>query len=409
MNNLKPLNNEHGMVLVLTMLIMTALVLLGTTALMESQTELKIAANYKNSARVFYDSDAGINFAIGMMEIGLKANPPTFSLPTTVGGTSTLTYTIPSGFTFSISAITMLAANIYSFTSTSTGPNNSQAAITVTFTPAGGIFNYGIFSQNGVTLSGNGYTDSYDSSVGPWALATHHTNGDVGTNASGAGVIRLSGNARIYGNAQVGVGGDASTGITTSGNAAVLGQELVASSPKDMTPVADPGGGTAATLNLSSNDSQTISSGAYRLPSISLSGNATGNISGNVTLYVTGNISISGNATLNVLAGGSLTIYASGTVSISGNGITNNTLLPKNLIIYGTSTCSSVSISGNGNLYGAIYAPNANASITGNGNIYGSIVNSSMTDSGNGSIHYDEALQNVGTSSSLRLLSWRQL
>ncbi|MBU1149493.1 MAG: hypothetical protein KJ800_00905, partial [Proteobacteria bacterium] len=178
--------------------------------------------------------------------------------------------------------------------------------------------------------------------------------------------------------------------------------------PKDMTPMTDPGGGTPETLNISGNNSKTLNSGTYRLPSISIRGNAIGNISGDVTLYVTGNTSISGNGRLNILPGGSLTIYVSGTVSISGNGITNSTALPENLIIYGTSTCTNVRISGNGNIYGAIHAPAAGVSVTGNGDIYGSIIGSTMTISGNGNIHYDEALQNVGTSSDLKLLSWKQ-
>lgn len=401
------LRDEKGMVLVVGLLLIVVLMLLGTTAVITSTTDMKISANYKTSQQAFYDADAGVNYAIGTMEAGLKASPQTFSLPTTVGGTSTITYTVPSGFSFSISDITMLAANAYSFTSTGNGPNNAQAVVIATFSVAG-LFNYGIFGDLGVTLSGNGKTDSYNSSVGPYTWATHNTEGDVGTNSTNAGAISLSGNAEVYGDAQVGVGGNPTTGVTTSGNAAVNGQELAADEPKDMTPMTDPGGGTPETLNISGNNSKTLSSGTYRLPSISISGNAIGNISGDVTLYVTGNTSISGNGRLNILPGGSLTIYVSGTVSISGNGITNITALPENLIIYGTSTCTNVSISGNGDIYGAIHAPAADVSVTGNGNIYGSMIGSTMTISGNGNIHYDEALQNVGTSSDLKLLSWKQ-
>ncbi len=62
-NYLKPLNNESGMVLLLAMLIMSALILLGTTAVMESQTDLRISGNYKTSAIAFYAAEAGVEEA----------------------------------------------------------------------------------------------------------------------------------------------------------------------------------------------------------------------------------------------------------------------------------------------------------------------------------------------------------
>jgi hypothetical protein len=304
----------------------------------------------------------------------------------------------------------MLGTNAYSFTSTGNGPNNAQAVVTATFS-LGGPFNYGIFGDIGVAISGNGRTDSYNSSTGPYTWATHNTNGDIGTNATGAAAISLSGNAKVYGDAQVGVGGNPSTAITTSGNAAVVppGQKLAADEPKDMTPLTLPSGGTSMPAwSISGNNSDTLNSGTYRRPGINISANGKGYISGDVTLYVTGNITISGNGRLKILSGGSLTLYVSGNVIISGNGITNNTSYPEDLQVYGTSTCNSIVISGNSNIYGAIYAPRAAVAISGNGDIYGSVICRSLAMSGNGNIHYDESLQAVGPGSEPKLLSWKQ-
>ncbi|MCP4579689.1 MAG: hypothetical protein GY846_25745 [Deltaproteobacteria bacterium] len=403
--------NEGGAALVIGLMFLTILAMLGTTAVMMTTTDMQIGANYKSSARAFYDADAGVNYAIGNMETGLKASPQTFSLPT-VGNPSQLTYTAPSGFSFSISNVTMLATNVYSFTSTGSGPDNARAVVIATFSVGGGIFNYGIFGDLGVTIRGNGKTDSYNSSDSPYTWATRSTNGDIGTNATGAGAIRLSGNAKIYGDARVGVGGNPSTVITTSGNADVVppGQKLAADEPKDMTPLEFPSGGTSRPAwSLSGNNNDTLNAGTYRLPGISISGNGKGYISGDVTLYVTGNIDIFGNGQLTIQPGGSLTLYVSGTVKIRGNGkITNNTSRPEKLQIYGTSTCTNVRFSGNANIYGAIHTPAAAVSVTGNGDIYGSVIGRSIVVSGNGNIHYDEALQNVGPSFDLKLLSWKQ-
>ena len=415
MKTMKPhllYRDERGAALVISLMFLVILGLLGTTAVVMTTTDIKIGSNYSASQKAFYNADAGVNFAFSKMKAGLKASPQTFGLPTAVGGSPSppLTYTVPTGFSFSISNITMIASKVYSFTSTGSGPDNAQAVIVATFSTAG-VFNYGIFGDLGVILSGNGRTDSYDSSVGPYTWATHNTEGDVGTNAVSAGAIRLSGNAKVYGDTTVGPGGNPASCVTTSGNAEVVppGQKLVADETKDLTPISDPGGGTTlAAWILSANTNYTMPAGTYRLPSIGISGNATGTISGDVTLHVTGNLSISGNGKLIIPAGSSLKIYASGTVSISGNGISNNTGFPKNLQIYGTSTCSSLSISGNGNLYGAIYAPVAAVSVTGNGDIYGSAIGRTINISGNGNLHYDEDLQSVGPCSDLKLLSWQE-
>ena len=133
----------------------------------------------------------------------------------------------------------------------------------------------------------------------------------------GGGVVALSGNAVINGDAEVDPGGNPDTDITTNGNAAVNGNKGTAEITKDMTPMTDPGAGTPETLSVSGNNTKTISSGTYRLPNISISGNAKGEISGDVTLYLDVNTNISGNGKLKILPRGSLTIYASGTVNIS--------------------------------------------------------------------------------------------
>ena len=113
-----------------------------------------------------------------------------------------------------------------------------------------------------------------------------------------------------------------------------------------MMPMTDPGGGTPETLSVSGNNTKTISSGTYRLPNISISGNAKGEISGDVTLYLDVNTNISGNGKLKILPRGSLTIYASGTINISGNGIVNQNIAPRpeEFVLFGTSSCTSVSV-----------------------------------------------------------------
>lgn len=59
----KVLNNERGMVLVVSVLMLAVLTGLGTTAFMQTSTDLKISGNYKMSVQTFYASEAGIEEA----------------------------------------------------------------------------------------------------------------------------------------------------------------------------------------------------------------------------------------------------------------------------------------------------------------------------------------------------------
>ena len=398
-----------------------------------TSTDMKIGANLKSANQAFCQAEAGVRFAMVTIKAGLKADPPSFTLPTSTdpddaGHSVSLTYNLPSGFSFVISDITKVAANTYSFKSTGSGPDNSKAAITVTFSTTG-PFSFAAFGQIGVAMSGNGFTDSYNSSEGPYTWATRGTNGDVGTNSTAARAITLSGRVRVYGDAQVGPGGDPETGIRKSGRATVTGQESAADELKDMTPLTLPNGGRRIPPWIISSGgkrkdirekrgkfrpernisptSNTLSSGTYRTQRVDISG--TGIIEGDVILYVEGNIKISGNGRIKIKPGGSLTIYAAGPISISGSGgITNSTFIPENLQIYGTSTCTQIAMSGNASMYGAIYAPSAAVAMSGNGSIYGSVVARYIAMSGNGNIHYDEALATVGSGTDLKLLSWRE-
>jgi Tfp pilus assembly protein PilX len=57
------LNNERGIVLVVSVLLLAVLAVLGTTAIMQTSTDLKISSNYKAATQTFYGAEAGIEEA----------------------------------------------------------------------------------------------------------------------------------------------------------------------------------------------------------------------------------------------------------------------------------------------------------------------------------------------------------
>jgi cytoskeletal protein CcmA (bactofilin family) len=170
-----------------------------------------------------------------------------------------------------------------------------------------------------------------------------------------------------------------------------------------------------------------IPTGTINSGPLSLSGNATRTLSTGTYWFTS--ISITGNGQLNV--SGAVKIYVTGSVNIGGNGIATAGNLPPNLFIYGTAAdlnspttnvCTSISIHGNGNFYGAVYAPSAAISVSGNGQVFGSLTGNTVTINGSGSaaFHYDEALGNLGrfltettsttyTTTGYTRYSWREI
>ncbi len=219
-------------------------------------------------------------------------------------------------------------------------------------------------------MSGNAVFDSYNSNYGAYGGSNKNANGTVAVNSTGIGKLGLSGNAKINGNVLVGYGGE-STVVSTSGNAKITGTR--SNLTQDWTnpaTVTVPTGATPVSLNVSGNNTLTLSAGTYSASSISISGNA------------------------KIVTSGEVTIYVSGAINISGNGILVTNNHPANLILYSTGS-SNVSISGNGSFYGGIYAPNSAVTTSGNGDFFGAMISKTYTQTGNGSIHYDVAMNTI--------------
>ena len=124
------------------------------------------------------------------------------------------------------------------------------------------------------------------------------------------------------------------------------------------------------------------------------------------------------------VTGSSAKIYTADDVSISGQGVTNGTGVASNFMIYGTAADSfdrsgdevaaqSISVSGNGVLSAAVYAPNADVTVKGGGNsgqIYGGVVGFTATMNGNGAFHFDEALKDIQFGGgNYTILSWLEM
>ncbi len=395
--------NEKGMVLVVVLLLLSALIILGTTTIMQTSTDLKISGNYKSSVQAFYDADAGVQYAIAKMEEGLKSSPQTFTLPS-AGSPATLTYTTPTGFSFTISTIANNAgSNTYTFTSTGNGPNNTQAVIVATLGGDSAI-NYAIFGDSKSDTKSGGSTLSYDSGStdptkndpsDPSFVSTHEA--DIGSNDW---LVTHSG-AYIDGDGGLGEQDDGSlatdgidTGTTFYGTAPVNVGRI------DPDPLGINSGGeydpsTYATINdnaaaglgttIKTAASITLTAGDYYFTDIELKSGADLVIdpsAGPVNIFLTGGLSAKVGSTI------------------------NNTGKPTDLSIYSNSS-TKISLANDGEFKAFVYSPFTPVDMGNSSNTYGAIWASNVDVKNGGTFYYDAALKDKYMSNDLLLTAWK--
>ncbi len=102
-------------------------------------------------------------------------------------------------------------------------------------------------------------------------------------------------------------------------------------------------------------------------------------------------------------------IYVEGNINVQTEGsLANKTEIPTNMLIFCT---GDVTLAGNGEFYGGLYAPYGEVKITGNSDFYGAIVGREIQITSNISFHYDKDLANVkpGDPTGFSMWRWQEL
>jgi hypothetical protein len=162
---------------------------------------------------------------------------------------------------------------------------------------------------------------------------------------------------------------------------------------------------------------QTLSSGTYHCSEIRLTNSDTlylGGLKGDrVTLYVDGFISVTGSAKIQVHEGASAILHHGGDgkkgILLAGGGMVNSSGVPACCMIYSAAT-AWITVAGESDFYGTIYAPDAPLTLAGTHDYYGAVVGAAVGMFGNG-IHYDEALGDLDSAARphYESKSWREL
>lgn len=292
------------------------------------------------------------------------------------------------------------------------------------------LFPDAIDARTNIDLNGNNVrVDSFNSTNA--ALSDMNTNlgygtydinkasyhGNVATDSGIVGAISV-GQADIYGTINTGPGGTA-----TVGNNGYVGPLPMPNGASGIQPgysnstmnvtfpnvVLPPGATSWTTFS-----GTTISASGYYY----MSGIGNGGLdieAPNVTIYVNGNISISGNDSITVGTNVvNASLYVSGpSVDIAGNGLVNNPGRASAFSLYGLPSLTSIRLHGNMQNTGTIYSPEADFQFGGGGNdtmdFIGAVVVNSVKLNGHANFHYDESLANIGPTSGYVPVNWTEV
>lgn len=297
--------------------------------------------------------------------------------------TITVTF-IPLGLTARAAVLTL--------TDNSGGAPGSQQVVTLS---GQGVMNYAVYATGdncaAITLSGTAFTDSYDSSQGIYAKTKSNTGGDVGVN----GNINLKGDALVKGtiyapNPTAGSCRNGTPGITIQGGDARAsgGYAPLAAPVAFITPMPVTSG--EADIKLRAN--KTLPPGKYE--DVTVDGRVTLTLSPGI--YSFNSLRLKNRASITLAPGGPVIIFIAGkntskALDLDGGDIQNPSGIPSNLILVHSGT-DNFELSGGADLYGVLYAPNADVKLSGKAQWYGAMVVRSLDVSSDSAIHYDRDL-----------------
>lgn len=370
LQRMKGLKKEEGIAFVITLLIMTLLLVMGTAFLSISSTETLISINERNRFQASHVAEAGSERAIAELNVN-GAYAGTGGEQALGFGTyeATVTDLLPlPGIVDRKQVVSM------GYVPNSAVLNSAMAQVQVDV-QRGSPFKFAMLGIDFVNLDDRVVVDSYDSAQGDYDPLTAGAKGDIKSN----GDINLDTNNIVKGSVQA--GGDVTLGFDTN----ITGPITDGVSPTTFiavntsyqptnsndTGISPPGAYDSGTRNLFVANTVTLDPGTYYFNRIDLNAGATLEISGPVIIYMTGPI------------------------HAVGGGMINTSKNPTNLLIFSSASgFNAIELDvGTGEFYGAVYLLDGEFDIDdSNWKFYGSIIAKEVDIDDDVEVHYDVAL-----------------
>ena len=270
-------------------------------------------------------------------------------------------------------------------------------------------FRSAIFGDRYVHLGEAAAVDSYDSAESDYAEALRDRvrdapyAGDAGHVRSN-GDVRLDANAKVFGDVTTGENGEA----YVQSNAHVDSSTTRATEPLEMPPVEIPDLPAGPAMRVPDRSMQVLGPGTIRLSELTVGRSATLVLQGPATLVVDG-FRAETQATIMVDGkGGPVTLIGTGEFRLDPTAdwrsVAKN---PQELSLKLTGS-GAASLTGRGEFFGTVYAPNADLSVDGSLEVFGALAARSVSLGNYARLHYDQAVGPASPGPEFRVVSLRQ-
>ncbi|MBF0589481.1 MAG: pilus assembly PilX N-terminal domain-containing protein [Magnetococcales bacterium] len=192
--------HEAGAALVVGLSILMALTVLGTASLNTTSLDIRSAGNTRSAKQAFYLAEAGIAHGADIMQNNTASWDSLSTLSSLIDGTTTVGSTGNYQLT-----ITSEPGSMRKLTSVGTTGSGGEAMIESTFRWSPSMkypWEDALVGCDGVTINGNGETDSYNSDEGDYDPDNPGYEGDVSTVNAGS-FAAFNGNDVIRGDINV--------------------------------------------------------------------------------------------------------------------------------------------------------------------------------------------------------------
>ena len=367
--------------------VMALLVVVLISGLTIAFLQIGVAFNREQSRRVdderaLFIAESGFQEAIHAMRMGGTGGIGTMAAPTRFGNGVMWVESSPAGV-----ALTRLR-------SVGLCGSGRIAIEGIVFHYAPPLFTTALFSNESFQIESGVEIDSFDSSLGSYALQLAAS----GTGYVGSDAIAQSNGDVIVGSS-VEVHGDIYPGqdesVDVPGSSTVTGSLQPNATDRFMPPVITPAIAATAPLSVPADGITTLSSGDYHFPSLVVSSGPL-TIEGPARLVV-GDFDLQSNTDL-ILdnSGGPIEIYATGDFVLASNSdITTVTESAVGVSLYLVGGPTQVAVlSSNSQFYGTIYSPEGTVDVRSNFEVFGSIAANQLILNANVNVHFDEGLTN---------------
>ena len=415
------MKKQNGFVLVSVLVITSITTMLAFSQINENRLQERIGGNQQKELNARLAAEKGIFDAFAYIKAQNEAGNKNSEIAVNLEALST-------GKDYSFPSIE-LSGN--TFTLVSKGIMNGAMSYLKTEIEAieeSGVFNDAISACNNVRVWGSADINSFKGQA--YSDATSKSNGDVSVLNGDA---TLGGSGNIWGNLTASgntAGADSSNvaGTITANYTGDLGECDPLAITSEINAISAQVG-SASDFNPSNNvvfDGSTVdgftpttltvlgdSTEVYVFNDFNIKNNDLV-ISGDVTFYIQGDMTTKNTAFTLANDTSSLTIFIAGLIDVdTGSNIFANRYATANnvpLTVYSSNNeNSAVTLAGNGDIYMNLYAPYGTVSYNGNGDIMGALRGDVVDISGNGDIHYDEGLGDIGDSTEEASVSYASI